>query len=367
VRITVLSHDLSSNASMRGHRLAKALEPRFEVSLIGPVRKERFWPALPREPWLHGVRKTRFPKFADSFLELVERADGDVLIASQPHLASFGAALVASERRDVPVVLDMVDLETALAPRSTWESNPSLADPARPGSALYASLLSRAVGAAAEITVVSTALQQRFGGTLVPHAADARLFDPATVDREEARAAFGFDGPTVVFPGTPRAHKGMSVLAEAMAEVPGAELAVTTRNGTDLDGREWKGIPLRQLPLLPYSQLPSLLAAADVVAIPQLDSEPARHQVPMKVVEAMAMAKPIVATSVSDLPSMLDGCGRLVPPDDPQALATAIGELVAEPEEARILGRRARERCLERYTLERVGDLLTEVVRRAVR
>jgi hypothetical protein len=36
--------------------------------------------------------------------------------------------------------------------------------------------------------------------------------------------------------------------------------------------------------------------------------------------------------------------------------------LLTEPEAARELGRRARERCLERYTLEQVGARLRDVV-----
>jgi glycosyltransferase involved in cell wall biosynthesis len=364
VKVTLLSHDLSSNAAMRAHRLASALEPHVEVELLGPVRKQRFWPALPREPWLHGVPKKRFPEFAASFLELVERADGDVLIAVRPHLASFGAALVAGERRGAPVVLDVDDLDAALAPRAAWGADPSLVDPARPGSALYASLLSRASGAASEITVASAALRRRFGGTIVPHGTDARLFDPAHSDPLEARAAFGFTGPTVVFPGTPRKHKGLTVLADAVAGIPGARLAVLCRNG-DLDGSDWARREVLRIPLLPYAELPRLLAAADVVAVPQLDDEPGRYQTPMKVFDAMAMGRPIVATFVSDLPALLDGCARLVAPGDPTALRTAIAELLADRDSAEALGVRARARCLERYSLERVGATLLRVLRRA--
>src|SRR5438034_5369 len=82
-------------------------------------------------------------------------------------------------------------------------------------------------GAAAAITVASTALEQRFGGTLVPHGCVTELFDPARIDRESARRALGFTVPTVLFPGTPRAHKGLVPLAEAVRRIPGARLAIT--------------------------------------------------------------------------------------------------------------------------------------------
>jgi glycosyltransferase involved in cell wall biosynthesis len=235
-----------------------------------------------------------------------------------------------------------------------------MSDLSRPKSPVYVSLLTRATGAAAAITVCCTALQERFGGTVIPQPVDAELFDPARTDRATARRRFGFDGPTVLFPGVPRPHKGLEVLAEAVARVPGARLAVTCRP-EDLAGPGWDRAPIARLPLVPYPSVPELYAAADVVAIPQLDTEAAQHQMPLKAADAMAMARPIVASAVSDLPIVLDGCGRLVAPGDAEALASAIVELLADPDEARELGRRARARCLEHYTLEQVGAKLREV------
>src|SRR3989442_14548843 len=220
MKITVLSHNLSSNAVMRAHRLAQAARTFADVNLIGPVERDGTWAALSHEPWITTVPKTRFPEFYASFIDLVEAADGDVLIAVKPHLASFAVALVAAERREVPVVLDLDDLDVALAPRSDWAANPVMADLSRPASSVYVSLLTKAVSAASAITVSSTALQRRFGGTLIPHGPDTDLFDPAGIDREEARRAFGFTGPTVLFAGTPRPHKGLEPLAQAVSRLP---------------------------------------------------------------------------------------------------------------------------------------------------
>ena len=102
-------------------------------------------------------------------------------------------------------------------------------------------------------------------------------------------------------------------------------MAVTCRP-EDLAGPRWDEAPLTRVPLVPYRDVPALYAAADVVAIPQLDTEAAQHQMPLKAPDAMAMARPIVASAVSDLPDVLDGCARLVPPGDVDALAAAIAE-----------------------------------------
>ena len=301
MKITVLSHDLSTNAGRRTHRLAGAAGTFADVKLIGPASRSHRWLDLPDEPGIFTVRKRRWPDFHASFVELVEAADGDVLIAVKPHLASFAVALVASELRGVPVILDIDDLDVALAPRSRWPDDPAMTDLSRPKSPLFVSLLTRATGAADAVTVCCHALRERFGGTVVPQPVDTDLFDPGRTDRERARREFGFDGPTVLFPGVPRPHKGLELLADAVARIPGARLAVTCRP-EDLAGPRWAGLPITRVGMVPYPSAPALYAAADVVAIPQLDDEAAHHQMPLKAVDAMAMGRPIVASAVSDLP-----------------------------------------------------------------
>jgi glycosyltransferase involved in cell wall biosynthesis len=358
MKITVLSHDLSTNAGRRTHRLAAAAGTFADIKLIGPASRSHRWLDLPDEPGVFTVRKRRWPGFHTSFAELVEAADGDLLIAVKPHLASFAVALVASELRGVPVILDIDDLDVALAPLS---AGPAITDLSRPKSPVFVSLLTRATGAADAITVCCRALRERFGGTVVPQSVDADLFDPGRTDRERARREFGFDGPTVLFPGVPRPHKGLDLLAGAVARIPGARLAVTCRP-EDLAGPRWAGLPIRRVGMVPYKTAPALYAAADVVAIPQLDDEAAHHQMPLKAVDAMAMGRPIVASAVSDMPEVLDGCGRVVPPGDAAALTAAIGDLLEDRAQAEELGARARERCVERYSVERVGAQLAGIV-----
>ena len=346
---------------MRAHRLAEAASTFASVELIGPVEPEGIWPALPREPWIRTVPKSRFPEFVESFLGLIDAADGDVLIAIKPHLASMGAALLAGERRSVPVVVDLDDLDLALAPPSDWENNPAMTDLSRPGSAVYVSLLTRSLGAASAITVASTALQRRFGGTLLLHGCDTTRFDPALVDRDRARTAFGFSGPTILFSGAPRVHKGLHCLALAIGEIPDARLVVTCRPD-DLADEEWMGLPLARIPFVPYTSLPSLLAAADIVAVPQLDTEAACYQTPMKIFEAMAMAKPIVTTTVGDLPRIVADCGKLVAPGSSNELASAIRELLMHPRQADVLGQRARARCIQHFSLLNTAGQLADLI-----
>jgi glycosyltransferase involved in cell wall biosynthesis len=369
VKITVLSHNLSSNAVMRAHRLAIAASSFAEVTLLGPVEPKGLWPALPPgranrpgEPSIQTVPERRFPRFHTSMIELVDAADGDVLIACKPMLASYGAALLAAEKRSVPVILDLDDLDLAFTPREEWTKDPSLTDLRRPASAIYLSLLTKAAPAANAITVSNSELQRRFGGSLVHHGTMVDLFDRDKIDRDAARKEFGFDRPTVLFAGTPRWHKGIKPLARAARRVEGAQLAVFCRPA-DLPGPEWSEFPLLRLPLVPYSTMPRVMAAADVIAIPQLDTEAARCQMPIKVYDAMAIGTPIVATAVSDMPQVLERCAVLVPPGETKGLRRAIRRLITDPAEGRRLGERARQRCIKHYSMERVAQSLRQVVR----
>jgi sugar transferase (PEP-CTERM/EpsH1 system associated) len=96
-----------------------------------------------------------------------------------------------------------------------------------------------------------------------------------------------------------------------------------------------------------------LLAAADVFV---LSSD--REGLPIAVLEAMVAGLPVVSTRVGDLPVVLsDGeTGRLVPPQNACALASALAEVFDDAEGARRMGARARQIVAERFSLEAMID-----------
>ena len=94
--------------------------------------------------------------------------------------------------------------------------------------------------------------------------------------------------------------------------------------------------------MIPFKDLPEHLAAADVVVIPQRNTSDTVGQMPAKIFDAMAMAKPIVSTRISDIPDVLGDCGYLVEPGNVQQLAEAMNHVFNHPEEALIKGKKAR-------------------------
>jgi glycosyltransferase involved in cell wall biosynthesis len=111
------------------------------------------------------------------------------------------------------------------------------------------------------------------------------------------------------------------------------------------------------------SDVPDLIAAADVVCLTS-----SFEGLPMTILEAMALSRPVVATAVGGVPDAIaDGrTGRLVPPGDTEAFAEALVVLAREPALRRTMGEAANVDYRERYTLEfmaeRYGDLLHGLV-----
>jgi glycosyltransferase involved in cell wall biosynthesis len=182
---------------------------------------------------------------------------------------------------------------------------------------------------------------------------DTDAWDPARHDRAAARAALGADDrPVVMFLGTPRAYKGVDDLVDAVALLGGqACLALVGVRPESEAARRWSAAPfVRVVGEVPFDDVPRYLAAADVVAVPQRATSDTLGQVPAKLFDAMAMARPIVATQVSMIPEILESCGVVVPPSDVPALAAGLRRLLDDRAAAEALGRRARARCVAEYS-----------------
>ena len=106
--------------------------------------------------------------------------------------------------------------------------------------------------------------------------------------------------------------------------------------------------------LLETDEVIAALSAADVVVHPSL------HEIfPNAVGEAMACGRPVVAADAGGTSELLgrDGeAGMLVPPGNPDALAEAVGALLADPERRSRLGAAARRRIETEFPLSRMID-----------
>jgi len=117
-----------------------------------------------------------------------------------------------------------------------------------------------------------------------------------------------------------------------------------------------------RLPRFGMEDMPAVVAAAHVVVVPQRDTPVARAQFPMKITDAMAMAKPIISTRVGDIEWALEGAAYLVNPSSPQEIAGALASVFADPAEAARRGREARRRCEERFSTTAVAGIMRGIL-----
>lgn len=165
------------------------------------------------------------------------------------------------------------------------------------------------------------------------------------------------EGPPgyLLFVGRLRIRKGVEVLLEALRElrgrVPGAVLKIAG-DGEHRAALERKaaglglGSAVTFLGTRDGSRVRALLAGAAALVVPSI-----YEGMPLVVLEAMERGVPVVASAVSGIPEVVvDGeTGWLVPPENPEALAGALEEVLADPPEARRRGEAGRRRIEERY------------------
>ena len=205
--------------------------------------------------------------------------------------------------------------------------------------------------------------------TVVPRGRDAaRLGEPSKDRRAKARSLLDLNADDVVVAtvGRQEFQKGQWHLLEATASLiqlnPSFRLLIAGRRGNASQKLEdvirTSGLNGEVRFLGHRDDAPEILAAADVFVFPSL-----YEGLGGALIEAMALGLPVVA---SDLPAIREvvEAGRsavLVPPGSSQALAAAVGVLMADPQLRRTMGERGRQIFRERFTLERSATSMLEL------
>ncbi len=105
--------------------------------------------------------------------------------------------------------------------------------------------------------------------------------------------------------------------------------------------------------------IPDWLALLDLVVLASYANE----GVPQSLLQAMAMARPVIGTTCGGIPEIVrsGSNGLLVPPKDSQALAEALLNLIRDPAKRRRFGSRGLVLVQERYSLEQMAAATEEV------
>ncbi|MCX6026771.1 MAG: glycosyltransferase family 4 protein [Chloroflexi bacterium] len=188
-----------------------------------------------------------------------------------------------------------------------------------------------------------------------------------TARRGSLRAELGLnDEPLIGFVGRMVTEKGVDVLLRAFAEVvrdiPRAHLALAGDGRLMGEMRARAGsLGLASAHFLGWrGDIASFMADVDVLAVPSRS-----EGFGLVVLQAMALARPVVASRVTALPEVVESgqTGTLVPPDDPASLARALTEILQSADRGAALGRAGRNRLEREFTLERMASHTAQVYR----
>jgi glycosyltransferase involved in cell wall biosynthesis len=166
-------------------------------------------------------------------------------------------------------------------------------------------------------------------------------------------------------------QKGLDVLVrawpEVRSEVPDAVLRIGGRAGgqSGLIDRLTAdvGLNVAQVDIGVRDDVADLLCAADALVVPSR-----WEGLGSILIEAMAMGTPVVTTAAGPIPDVVGtGWARVVPPEDPAALARAVIATVRQsPDECRHRGEIARSRFAASFTIAATADAMVAFYERAL-
>ena len=369
-RVLALAPDLSGNSTITPWQFCGAMAGEgYEVTLAGTASSDALW--LPLEGELAEAELLGRPALWPRSRRAERLAAGaDLIYAFKALPSSFGLALRLARRHRIPVALHLDDWDAGFLQggrhlRRAWWALRWLH---RPDNEVWLRACEALIPAADVLTVSTTALQRRFGGTVVRQGVDTDSINPGRYPRARARERVGVapDQPMVLFLGTPRLHKGLAALL-SLAELRSAVWIVGAPSGRSsevgLEGEALQGVNLR--PPVSYEDAAWYMAACDVFVAPQEDTSFAAHQVPAKILKAMALGLAVVTTRVGDAPELLGGdppAGVIVSPGEPRALGEAISSLLADPGARAALGAEARRRAEDHHGWKAMGRALRQAV-----
>jgi glycosyltransferase involved in cell wall biosynthesis len=204
----------------------------------------------------------------------------------------------------------------------------------------------------------------------VPNGANPNQFSPS-IDGTDARRRYGFGDASLVlgWSGTLRSWHGLELLLRAMADRSNTHLLVIG-DGPDRPNVEAAARRLgvfdrvRIVGRVPRAQVPEHLAAIDVGVVAD---DRTRFASPLKLLEYMAMGKPVVAPNLANIRDVIanDVEGLLFEPGSAEALSACLDRLT-DRSLRQSLGRAGRNKVATDRNWKAIAALVIDTVRHTV-
>jgi glycosyltransferase involved in cell wall biosynthesis len=203
--------------------------------------------------------------------------------------------------------------------------------------------------------------------SVIPATVNPYFFHPS-LTATQAKESFGLHPhtPLLLFVGRLVPYKGLPYLLHAFHQIhhqnSSVHLAIVGSGPSESTLRQLStqlGIShvVHFLGILPRRRLRDVYTACDIFVLPSRSRSEAFGIVQL---EAMAQAKPVVATTVGGIPYVVqdEQTGLLVPPRNVSALTTALHRLLTDVSLRRRLGRAGRQRVIDHFTRESTTQTL---------
>ncbi|NPA71676.1 MAG: glycosyltransferase family 4 protein [Gammaproteobacteria bacterium] len=197
---------------------------------------------------------------------------------------------------------------------------------------------------------------------VVPNGANTELFHPDAIPDPELELPKSY----VVFFGALAPWQGIETMVRSVEEHewPLNVQLVIVGDGIErfkVEAAAARSSAIHYLGPQPYNKMPGIVANSISSMSPQNDLMGRASKTglfPLKVFESMACGVPVI---VSDYPGMADmvrecGCGLVVPPGDPKALAAAVRELYLDEKRRVEMGKKGREAVLSNYSWDKRAE-----------
>lgn len=353
LRVTVAGFELGHNAAGRAAVLAQ-LHARAgaSVEIVGPVMApyQELWLPLQDFEIPHRVFSLPSPAgFLRHMIPLVAAQRADVVYLSKARGPNLLTAALYKLFWNSVVLIDVDDEELGFVGATeslSFEQWQQLPESSRSMSELvgreWTCLATGLTASFDGITVANGALQERYGGLVIPHARDERHLTPSASSSSMqggiARARFGVPphARVVLFFGTPRAHKGLMEVARTLASLndPRWQLVIVGDFEDHPLQRELESLRsglVHCIPGQPFAAIPEILSMADVcILLQQGRSQAVRFQTPAKLTDALAMQVPVLASNTEGMREFIrHGAVRVT---TPETLATDLHALFDAPD-----------------------------------
>ena len=203
----------------------------------------------------------------------------------------------------------------------------------------------------------------------VPNAVDTELFLP--LDKAVCRQALGWDPGFFVagYVGRLVERKGLRDLVDAVKLCP-ADVAIAFVGDGEM--REWLTSQaespqlngrILMVPSKPLSELPSVMNALDVMALPSRTVPTWKEQFGRVIIEANACAVPVIGSDSGAIPEVVEDGGLVFPEGNVQELAAAIMRLHADRDLCARMGQAGYQQVMAKYTWQRVAEKMADIYR----